>query len=502
VIGVERGQEIRERFFRDGESIRSIARALHMSRRTVAKYLESGPPWEYTLNSPRPRPVVDEIEARVRAILVQDQTVRNRKQRHTANRIYERLVEEHAFRGSERAVRRLVAELREELSLEKKEVFLPLQFAYGQAFENDWFEADAVLDGQLTRTNVFVSRLRASRASWLVAQPTQRREALLDGIQRGLRFFGGVPEVGRFDNPATVVTMFGREKKESAEFAQFRAHYNFRLSLCQAGKGNEKGSVESLAGFATRHFFTPVPEFKDLDALNAWLAQKCEEYLKYPVPDSQLRVGEALEQERRYLLPLPERDYDAAQLAYVRATKQALVQFDHHRYSVPAEYAYRQLLVKGYVQRVVILSDGVVVAEHPRSYRKGGDSYQLEHYLGVLVHKPGAIVLAKPVLASELGDLIRQFAAGAGAKTARPVSELARVMALMRKHGVQVVGPALEAAVQRGCFTADAVECILHSLMEADPPPAPLALAHYPSIPQLVVPAANLQAYDRLLERK
>jgi transposase len=204
VIGVERGQEIRERFFRDGESIRSIARALHMSRRTVAKYLESGPPWEYTLNSPRPRPVVDEIEARVRAILIQDQAVRNRKQRQTANRIYERLVEEHAFRGSERAVRRLVAELREELSLEKKEVFLPLQFAYGQAFENDWFEVDAVLDGQLTRTNVFVSRLRASRASWLVAQPTQRLQRSMEASLTVARLGVAPPLRGHLEQQGVI----------------------------------------------------------------------------------------------------------------------------------------------------------------------------------------------------------------------------------------------------------------------------------------------------------
>ncbi len=207
---MDRVQDIRDRFYRKGESIRGIAKDLEMSRRTVAKYVESVPPWKYTLEAPRPRPVSGSIKEIVKGILLKDREVRNKKQHHTANRIYERLVEEHGFRGSERTVRRVVAELREQLRLEDKEVFLPLQFEYGQAFENDWIEPDVVMDGRLIKTSVFATRLRASRASFVVAQPTERQEALLDGLQRGLRFFGGVPAVGRFDNPATVVKVFGR----------------------------------------------------------------------------------------------------------------------------------------------------------------------------------------------------------------------------------------------------------------------------------------------------
>ena len=499
---MDQAQDIRDRFFRKGDSIRAIAKELKMSRRTVSKYIESAPPWKYTLKAPRPCPVSGGIEEIVKDILVKDQEVRNKKQRHTANRIYERLVEEHGFRGSERTVRRMVARLKEELHLQTREVFLPLEFAYGQVFESDWIEPDVMMDGRLTKVNVFATRLRASRASFVIAYPTQRREALLDGIQKGLRFFGGVPEVGRFDNPATVVKVFGREKKENVDFAQFRAHYNFSLSLCQVGKGNEKGSIESLGGFVERHFFTPVPEVKDYDELNEFLMRKSIEYLKYPVPDSKLTVGEALEEERKHLLSLPEREYDVAHVAYARATKQALVRVDNHRYSVPAEYAYKNLLIKTYVDRIVVLYDGAVVAEHKRSYRKGGETYKLEHYLEVLMRKPGAIALAKPVLESEVGEVLRQFASGARHKVANPASEMARIMELMLQHGTEVVGQAVEFALRRGCFTADAVECILQSALSEDKPPAPLTLEEHPDVPRLSIPAVSLQAYDALLERK
>jgi len=412
VISVDQAQDIRNRYFREGQSIRQIARELGMSRRTVKRYISTEPPWKYTLTCPRPSPVRDSIEGIVREILEKDQQVRNKKQRHTARRIYERLVSEHGYRGSERTVRRVVAALKKELALENKEVFLPMQFGYGQAFENDWLEPDVLMDGKLVKVNVFASRLRASRTSFVRAYPTQRQESLLDGLQRALRFFGGVPEVARFDNPSTVVRLMGREKKENPTFAQFRAYYNFGLSLCQPARGNEKGSVENFAGFVERHFFTPVPEVKDYDELNAFLMEKCVEYLKYPVPDSDLTVGEALEEERKHLLPLPEEDYDVAHVTYARASKQALVRFDNHRYSVPARYAYKNLLVKAYVDKIEILHENTVVAEHKRSYVKGGKIYDMNHYLELLVRKPGAVVLSKPALASKMARVLKEFEAG------------------------------------------------------------------------------------------
>lgn len=175
---MDQAQDIRNRYFREGQSIRQIARELGMSRRAVKRYISTEPPWKYTVTCSRPSPVRDSIEGIVREILEKDQQVRNKKQRNTARRIYERLVSEHGYRGSERTVRRVVAALKKELALENKEVFLPMQFGYGQAFENDWLEPDVLMDGKLVKVNVFASRLRASRTSFVRAYPTQRQESL------------------------------------------------------------------------------------------------------------------------------------------------------------------------------------------------------------------------------------------------------------------------------------------------------------------------------------
>ncbi|HHY95816.1 MAG TPA: hypothetical protein GX513_12535 [Firmicutes bacterium] len=122
--------------------MREIARELRMSRRTVRRYIQSDGPWHYTLSKPRLKPVADSTDSVVRQIMEDDLKVRNKKQRHNARRMYERLVEEHGYRRSERTVRRLVAAIKEEMGAKRKEVFLPLEFDYGQTFEADWLEVD------------------------------------------------------------------------------------------------------------------------------------------------------------------------------------------------------------------------------------------------------------------------------------------------------------------------------------------------------------------------
>ena len=92
------------------------------------------------------------------------------------------------------------------------------------------------------------------------------------------------------------------------------------------------------------------------------------------------------------------------------------------------------------------------------------------------MRKPGAIALAKPVLESEVGEVLRQFASGARQRVANPASEMARIMELMLQHGTEVVGQAVEFALRR--------------------------TGEHPDVPRLSIPAVSLQAYDALLERK
>lgn len=176
-------------------------------------------------------------------------------------------------------------------------------------------------------------------------------------------------------------------------------------------------------------------------------------------------------------------------------SKQALIQFEGHRYSVPVDYAHRNVMLKAYVDRVQVWHDRNKIAEHRRSHTKG-DSYELEHYLPLLAKKPGAIVKAKPVLSSEVSESIKQFHRGLEGKVKRPATEMAKIMELMRELGVMAVGRALEMAVLRNCFSYDAVASIARAITEK--PECPQPLRDYPcNLPS--IPVATVKGYDVLL---
>ncbi|GAB6877165.1 hypothetical protein [Thermaerobacter litoralis] len=157
MLGMVDIEFIRKRHFVEGWSIRKISRQLGLARQTVRKALASAEAPRYRLTSPRPSPVLDPNRNVILTWLEQDATA-PRKQRHTARRIDQRLVEEYGFQGGESTVRRFVAQVRDR----RPEPFLPLTAAWGQTAQVDWGEALVVLGGRRTVAHLFVLRLRAS----------------------------------------------------------------------------------------------------------------------------------------------------------------------------------------------------------------------------------------------------------------------------------------------------------------------------------------------------
>lgn len=118
---------------------------------------------------------------------------------------------------------------------------------------------------------------------------------------------------------------------------------------------------------------------------------------------------------------------------------------DHNRYSVDARAAGRMVLVRSYAERIVVLFDGEVVAEHPRQFRREQIIYDPWHYLPVLVKKPGALCN---------GALFKEWVLPPA---------LARVRARLKSHAdgdrqfVKVLGAVLDhglAVVEAACAEA------------------------------------------------
>jgi len=216
---------IRKLYFREGWSIRRICKELHHSRKTIRKALDDAGPWEYRLTQPRPAPKVGPFLDLIRQWLQEDQRA-PRKQRHTARRIYQRLRDEHGYKGAESTIRRTVALLRQELGTVPVEPYFILTSEPGEMAQVDWGQAKVELAGVLTTVHLFCLRLHYSGVSFVWASLHEKLEAFLEGHMRAFAWLEGVVEKVVYDNLSPVVrkVLHGHEKRELCERERQRRH--------------------------------------------------------------------------------------------------------------------------------------------------------------------------------------------------------------------------------------------------------------------------------------
>ncbi|MGA3119042.1 MAG: hypothetical protein ABSF90_32060 [Syntrophobacteraceae bacterium] len=90
-----------------GKNISDLARLTGHSRNTIKKAIR-GEPWGYRERKRQPFPSLGDYLETIDRWLENDKD-KPIKQRHTAHRIFNRLVDEHGFKGAESSVRRYVS---------------------------------------------------------------------------------------------------------------------------------------------------------------------------------------------------------------------------------------------------------------------------------------------------------------------------------------------------------------------------------------------------------
>ena len=490
------------------------------ARHTVRRALEDPGPPVYHRRESYPRPVLGPYLALIDRWLAEDQRY-PAKQRHTARRIYHRLVAEYGFSGGESTVRQYVREHRSH----RPEVFIPLEHDPGEA-QVDWGIALVIMAGRQTSVRLFCLRLCYSQKSFVMAFPTERREAFFAGHVAAFGFIGGVPTWITYDNLSTAVQRLlrGSWREEQREFVAFRSHYLFESNFCRPGKegAHEKGLVENLVGYARRNFLVPLPEVASFEELNALLAHRCQagdgrlprsfSHIERGLLPSQGRtVGEAWEAERRHLLPrsfshierglpLPHFAWPCCTVHTLKASHSSVVRFEGNRYSVPSGYAGRRVILRAYVDRVDIAQGERTIAHHARCYGRGQDILDPYHYLPVLQVKPRAFHHAKavrqypwpPVFRQALAFLEQRLPDGTG------VREFLRILALKEEVGEERLGQALELALPYRCLAADAVRHLVHQMDTPRCEPPGLDL-HVLNVAAPAVPVRDVALYNQLL---
>ena len=450
----------------DGLSQREAASRFGIARETVRKMLRHSEPPGYRRRQPPKRPKLAPFTDIIDRILEEDRTV-HRKQHHTAKRIFERLRDEHGFTGKETIVKDYVRERR----LRRREMFVPLSHPPGHA-QADFGEADAIIAGVKYRAHFFVMTLPHSDACFVAAYPAAATEAWLDGHNRAFVFFGGVPQSILYDNDKCLVSRILSDgtRQRTRAFSGLQSHYLFEDRYGRPGKGNDKGNVEGVVGYARRNFMTPLPRFASWDAFNGHLEEQCRNRQGNVLRGHRESIGERFVRDREALKrPLPA-PFDACDKQGTRVNSLSLVRYRTNDYSVPVAYGHQEVWIRGYVHEVVIGCGAGIIARHPRSYDREDMVFDPIHYLALLEHKIGALDQAAPLAGWELPDafptLRRLLEARMGKAGKR---EYVQVLRLVETFDLEVLHGAVKDALRLGAIGYDAVKHLVLCRIERRP---------------------------------
>jgi transposase len=485
--------EIRKRVLRERVSKRQILRETGMHWTTLEKILQHSFPPEYQRTKAPNKPKIGPYLERIRQILEQDKQI-HRKQRHTAKRIWQRLQEE-GFTGGYTIVKDAVRQIKRT----GKEVFMPLKHPPGEA-QVDFGYALVKMAGVLRKVAFFVMALPHSDAFFVKAYERECTETFWDGHVQAFNFFGGVPKRITYDNSRVMISkIIGPRQRELTEgFKQLMSHYLFDAHFCLVRRANEKGVVEGLVKYTRQNFMVPVPQVKDFSDLNTSLLQACRDDLRRRVRGHSRNKEQVLLAEQLSLLPLPFAPFEACRTQPGRVNSELLVRFDNNDYSVPMEYAYQDVVVKGDPDSVKICRLHEVIAMHQRCWGREQQIFNPYHYLPLLERKPHALPFARPFSDWELPRCFEILHERVCLEQEYGTREYIGVLRLLETHSLRALTRAVEKALRRRITSKEGVEQFLPGPQQ----PSTFLLDGRRHLRLVQVREAEVRAYAGLLEKR
>lgn len=465
MIGVEKYEYIRIAHRVYGKSIHQIRKETGHSRETIRNALK-GESKGYSKRIDQPYPVLGPYLEIIDEWLKWDRE-QPKKQRHTARRVYNRLVEEHSFNGSESSVRHYIREAKLRLGIRDVKVFIPLDPVCGMEAEADWGSAIAFIKGVKTPIKYFCMRSRYSGKHIVSAYLCERQQAFFDAHIYAFDFFGGVFPTIVYDNLTTAVkeVLRGRSRVEQESFIKFRAYYNFSSRFCNPGQGHEKGGVEGIVGYTRRNYMVPIPSVESLAELNERLLSKCVCFGDHRISGRDRTVNELFEEEKSHLIRLPESAFSNIESQDSKVKSYSIVLVDKNYYSVPTRYVDMKVHINLHIDKVDIFWDSKKIASHERVF--GINKWQLnpQHYLELIQQRPGSFHTARPICQwraqwpKSLEDLLERFQQVQ--RETGGIKDFINVLMLYRDYKPEEVEAAIELALEKQLNTSDGVKHIL-----------------------------------------
>jgi len=496
---------IRALFFEQGQNISDIARSTGYNWKTVAKYIDKD---DFNEATPKPAseqrfcPKLEPFKPTIDGWLEEDKK-RPRKQRHTAKRVYKRLVKEcPGFDCSYRLVAAYVSQKKEELRLKRTEGFLPLQHAFGEA-QGDFGSAEFYENGYLISGKHLVLSFPNSNAGFIQLNYGENMECLLEGLTAIFKHIGGVPPEIWFDNTATIVTevIKGGGRLLTDKFTRFMDHYGFKAVFMNPAEGHEKGNVENKVGYSRKNLLVPAPKFSSLKQFNEQLLKDCDEDLNrehYYKPGT---IAELFKADQKHLLPLPAIEFDTSTLltgirtnGYGRFT----LNNGKHEYSVSPSHALSSVNVRLTSAFVTVLDENYrEIVRHRRLYgNEAQSSMEWVPYLDYISRHPRS--LRNTGIYDMMPDSMRVYLDSCEGSDRKDVLQV--LSELTNRTGFESAVQTVNQAILYQANDPDSLRS-LYSSIHSDVPELP-PLTGSDTVPKVTQIPVNLSDYDALLQRK
>jgi len=413
-------QQIIVSYFRQGLSMREIARTMKLNRKTVKRYIKGyqserqevdgvvqAPSYDSSKRSKKKltKAVIDAIDQALRMNVIKRSQGQS-KQCMAGTDIHEFLMAS-GHQVSYRTVMRYI----QERKTSNSEVYIRQQYNPGHDCEFDWGNVVLKIGGKIKHLMLAIFTLCYSNHRWAMLFYREDMPSFLDAHVKYFDSIGGVPFTMIYDNMKVAVARYAIrnvDKKPTENLLKISTYYQFNYRFCNARKGNEKGHVEKSVGYVRRKAFSQICEFDTLRQANEHLATQLCRLNKKSVKGQSKSIIENFELESQYFTGLPGSRYEICVAARCKIDKYHTIQIDTNHYSVPEQIQSQVANVKIYPTSIQILdAKNNVAADHERKQAKGQWVIDINHYWKNLRKKPGA--LQSSVALNQADQLVRHI---------------------------------------------------------------------------------------------
>ena len=492
MIIVETIAKIRRMHYVQNKGIKTIARELKLSKNTVKKVIREDKTAKTYARTKQALPIMDKFKCQL-VTLLESNITKPLRLRYTAKKLYQILCS-NGFKGSYSTVNRFTTDWRRNNHAERKKVFIPLEFAPGEAFQFDWSTEEIKLQGVTTRVKAAHMRLCYSRLFLVVVYRNEQLEMVFDAHNKAFQFFDGTTKKGIYDNMKTAVqkVFIGKKREFNKRFAEMASHYLFEPIACTPAAGWEKGQVENQVSTVRRNFFTPLRCVNSLEELNKQLRDECIEWAqKTSHPDLKGQKVWAIYHDEKPSLLEYRIPFDAYKIESSVVSSYSLINYDTNMYSVDCDYVNKVAEIRAYADKIIIVFKGKIIGDHERCFEKKKRVYDPWHYIAVLERKPGALRNGAPFKQLKLPKSLASMRENLRVHEDGD-KQFIKILLQVSIHGLDKVNEACVNALKVGVNDADFIKIYLE-------PNTPKEKTEERQLQLREVPNENLHCYNEVL---